>query len=117
MKATNPQPHSGIQAPVSGCGWYLLWCVVVTLAAPYFVNEDSRLYSPDIGTYYEVDGRMQPTAEKIWIDGRTARELNSRRYLIFGMVPVIIQFLAFVISRHLARTRSKAEIPPRPSGL
>ncbi len=109
------QTDTGREAPTKRWFWYLLVFVGIALAAPYFANEDSRLYSPGIGTYHEVESRLQPTIEKIWIDGRTAAELNRGHYLYLGLFIVLIEFVIFGVSRLLSRHRSKAGSPPRSS--
>lgn len=101
------------EAPTARWFGYLLAVISFALVSPYFANEDTRLYSPGIGTYQKVDGRLQPTTEIIWIDGRTAAELNRGQYLYLGLFFVLIDFVIFGASRLLSRHRSKAASPPR----
>jgi hypothetical protein len=117
MNAITLQPDTGSEAPMRRWFWYLLIFTVISLAAPYFANEDSRLYSPGIGTYHEVDGRLQSTTEKIWIDGSTAAELNRGFYLYIGLSFVLVEFVFFAASRLISRLRSKAGSTPRSSPI
>lgn len=113
MKTTTAGADTVLNAPIRGWwGWYFLVNVVIAFAAPYFANEHDRLYSPAIGTYHEVNGRMEPTIEKIWVDGRTAAELHRGHYLFWGLAPVTIQLLVLGILRLLARYRARAALHP-----
>jgi hypothetical protein len=114
VKTATPQSDTEIKSPIRGWwGWHLLVLTVVAFVSPYLANEDDRLYSPAIATYHEVEGRLQPTTEKIWLDGRTAAELHRGHYLFWGLAPVLIQLLVVLISRILTRSRSKITAPQR----
>jgi hypothetical protein len=103
MNASNRRPESAGGASTRRWFWYLLVFTIVSLVEPYFANADSRVHSSKVKTFHEVDGRLQPTTEKIWIDGRTAAELNRGLYLSMGLFMVLVEVLAFTTKRLLSR--------------
>jgi len=111
MNPTALQSDTGNAPDNNRWFWYLFVYVVITLAAPYFADKDTRFYSPGIETYHEVNGSLVPTTEKIWIDGHTAAKLNRNHIQSFGLSFVLIKFAVDATARFLSRHRSKAASP------
>ena len=84
---------------------YLFLASVWTLAHPYWANQEVRYHSPEIQTFVEVDHTLQPTAQPISIDGRTAAFIDRCFWLYIAVAYIVIEFCTIVARSWIASRR------------
>lgn len=95
--------------PLPYKSWFgcLLFGTLLTIILPHFADSKDSFYQPSsVLTFTEVNGEMQPTSEKIWIDGRTHALLSQRRWLYISTGLVLCQAILILVSRAVRRVRS-----------
>jgi len=102
MNALTPQGGRVEAMPVLRWFIYLLFCVIGTLVIPYTANPTDRYQLPHVATFQKIGDSMVPSHAEIWIDGRSAAELNDNFWLYFGLALIALEFLVFIVRRLVA---------------
>ena len=98
-----------LEIPYSRWFYYLAIGSLITFVEPYFTSRSSRIWSSDIQTFVEVGTTTQPTAEHIWLDGRTAAMLASRSWLLIAAGFICIECVVGG-SRYLILSQKKRKV-------
>lgn len=93
--------------------FYLLIGVLLTLAGPYASRPGDRFYSTTVATFERLDGILQPTRDKIWLDALSYAKLQSGYWLRVALAAVAVDALVMLILRTRQKYRQQ---PPAGSG-
>jgi hypothetical protein len=96
----------------------LFVATLLTVSKPYRSNIDNRFYTPAVQTFYEADGKMLPTPQKVFIDGKSAAYLNQARPLHFALFLILLELIVGMLrgfTRPFTDKKSEQAVAPNRS--
>jgi hypothetical protein len=89
--------------------FYLIIASIISLSIPFLANAEDKLYTASIKTYVETNGKLQPTSDHIWVDGKTAAHLRDTSWLVVAVSYIFVECVIVLILNWNASRRKHQE--------
>ena len=89
---------------------YLFIGILLTLSEACSIEHpEDKVHAVDVQTFHEVDGKLAPTSEKIWLDVTAYKKLRSGRWLTLALGVFALDFILTLAFRGWWGFRSNSE--------